>query len=111
MSHFILRLPGNREELIYIPTHKITEDIADIFSLISTAAHTGVDQYVIHDAEENDDDDAVMDDVDESKSGYRLEKESMDEVLDDEEAGDMEEDHKEQVGTIVAESKPHFTKI
>ena len=53
----------------------------------------------------------MMDDVDESKSGYRADKESVDEVLDDEDAGEMEEYQKELVDLIVAESKPHFAKI
>ena len=70
--------------MINRPTQKLTEDITFLFSLISTAAHTGVEQDGIHDAKDNDDDGAVMNDVDDSRSGYQAEKDYVDKVLDDE---------------------------
>ena len=70
MGHFILRLPGNREDSLIIPTRALTEDSDAIFSLLSTDAHTGVNQDGIKDTKDNDDDDddAVTDDINEPDS-------------------------------------------
>ena len=44
MGHYILGIPGNREDLFGRPTCELNRDIADIFSLLSTATHTVVGQ-------------------------------------------------------------------
>ena len=78
MEHSILGLPGNREGLLGRPTHELTEDISAVFLLLSTVAHTGVNQDDIHNSEEDDDDNALMADVMSlSHDAYRVEKESL----------------------------------
>ena len=74
VRYFILGLPGNREVSLFRPTRELTEDIDDILSLLSTAAHTGVYQDFIHDAKYNDGDDSTMSDINESESGSCTEK-------------------------------------
>ena len=71
--------------------------------LLFTAAYTGIDEEGIHDAEDDDDDDADMANVDESESGSRGEKESVDEGLADEEAEELEEARRERVELMAAE--------
>ena len=48
---------------------ELTEDIDDPFSLLPTVAHTGFNQYGIHDTKDNADDyDAATGDINESHS-------------------------------------------
>ena len=74
MGYVILGITGNREDSLGRHTHKLTEYIAAIFLLISTSAHTGADQDVIHDDKDDYDDDVSMYDINESKSGYQVDK-------------------------------------
>ena len=62
-GNFILRLPGNREDLLVRPTWEIIEYVAAIFLLLSTVTHTGVDQDGIHDAKENNKNDSMIIDI------------------------------------------------
>ena len=52
--------------------------------LLSADSYIGVDQDSIHDRKYNDDDDAVMDDINDTKSLYCTETESVDSNLADE---------------------------
>ena len=63
MGNYILELPGNREYSLINPTGELTEDISDIFSLLFSVTHTGVEQNGIQNPREDDDKDAAMDDV------------------------------------------------
>ena len=51
------------------PTREPNEDISALFSMLYTVADTEVKQDDIHNAKDEDDDNAVMADVDESKLG------------------------------------------
>ena len=66
---FILVIPGNREDLLSRPTHKLTEDITDLFLLLSDSDNTGVDQDCIHDIKDNNDGGVVVDHFIDSESG------------------------------------------
>ena len=63
MWYFILVVLGNRLYLLGRLTHKLTEDIATLFSLLSNSAHTGVDQDGIHHFRNENNDNATMSDV------------------------------------------------
>ena len=63
MVHYILSLPVNRDNLLDRPTRKFTVDISDILYLLSTVAHTGVEQDDIQNTKEEDEEDSVMADV------------------------------------------------
>ena len=60
MNYFILRITGNQEGSLVISTQEITEDIAALFLLIYTDAHTRAQHDGIHDSKENYDDDATI---------------------------------------------------
>ena len=68
VGKLIVGLPGNRKDSLFIPTRELTEDISSIFSQLSTNAHTGVDQDVIHVTKYNNDGYSMMDDINESGS-------------------------------------------
>ena len=53
----------NRDNLLDRPTRKFTVDISDILYLLSTVAHTGVEQDDIQNTKEEDEEDSVMADV------------------------------------------------
>ena len=63
--------------------------------LLYTSSCTGADQDGICNYEVDSDDNSVMDNVDYSKSVYRVEKDSMYELLADKESEDLEEAWKE----------------
>ena len=100
-----------------MPTRALTEDIDAIFSLLSTAAHSGVDQYGIQDTKDNDDDDddAVTDDINEPDSLSSTQKDYVDDNLSDEQVEypmeDMAGAWEKQMYLMVDYSKPKFTKI
>ena len=91
MGNFIHGLPKNREESLVRPTHELTEDIAALFLVFFAATRTGVKQDGINDPKENDDDDAVMADINESESVSCEDKESMYNRLTDKGVEDLEE--------------------
>ena len=95
-----------------MPTWELTEDIEALFSLLSTAALAGVNQYDIYDAKDNEYDyDAVTDDINDSHSLSCEYKESVDNNLSDKVAEDLVEAWKERMDLMVDYSKPYFTNI
>ena len=111
VGNFILRLPWNIEDSLVIPTRELTEDIAGLLSLLSTATNTGVDRDGIHDTEEDDDDYSAMDDINDSESVSCAEKYYVDKNLADEEVEELEDARKERMELMAAYSKPHFANI
>ena len=91
VGNVILGLPWNRSDLYGRPTHKLTEDITDLFLLLFTATHTVVYNYVINNAKSYNDDYFAMDYFNDSKSGSCSDKKSKEEELSYEVPKDTEE--------------------
>ena len=64
--------------------------MSSLLLLASTATHTGVDQDNMHDAEDSDDDDSVMTDINESESVSHAEENFVDKILHGEYLGVLE---------------------
>ena len=79
--------------------------------LLYTFAHTEFSKGGIHNTRENYGDDTMMDDINDFDSLYCMDKESVDEVLADEEDEGMEEYCKEWMKPMVADNKPHFANF
>ena len=93
------------------PTWELAEDISSLFSLLSTNDHTGVDWVGKPDIKNNDDDDAAMDNINQSESVSCAEKESVDDNLADKEAEELQEAWKERTELMADQGKPRFTNI
>ena len=78
MGRFILRLPGNIYDSLFISTWKLTEYISAIFSLISTDGHIIVNRDGTHDAKNYYYFDSMMAEINESESVYCTLQDSVD---------------------------------
>ena len=88
---------------------ELTEDIDDLFLLISASDHTGVDQDGIKINGYNDDDDSMVDYINDSESVSHSEKYYLDKTISHEDVVELQKDRKEQMDLMAYKSKPHFS--